>query len=187
MCSSNTFQSLQIPLIKIKKTHQQFCISTFSTEEYARIHLNIFIYVLRMEKMSSGFETTWGWVNDFILIWTNPSIPHLILHIFDFLWANCQHTATYLFEFSIPVGFESIRSMQLNGGVTYNFNTTFLIFSTQWPHSTIHLSNRSQVNIFNHNFDYLNVSNKLQHTPTGSFWLLEGFFGGWRRGVLPFL
>lgn len=46
----------------------------------------------------------------------------------------------------------------------------------------------SQINTLVRIFIFLMwAKKKLQHTPTGSFWLLEAFFGGRRRGVLPFL
>lgn len=50
-----------------------------------------------------------------------------------------KYRNTYLFVFPIPVGLETIRRMELNGGAADHLNTTFLIFCSRWTYTAVHL------------------------------------------------
>lgn len=50
-----------------------------------------------------------------------------------------KYRNTNLFVFPIPVCLETIRRMKLNGGAADHLNATFLIFSSRWTYTTIHL------------------------------------------------
>lgn len=62
----------------------------------------------------------------------------------------------HLFELAVPVGFDAIWRMQLNGGTADHLDTALLILSGRWAHTAVDL-------------DHMPTKQKMQTPPEDTF------------------